>query len=244
MTISLRSFETRFGYYQNANAVLQTWGDYTPTNPVITKAANTAFISDVGVKNGEVTTKEQAFLDNRNERRTITFRVIEGADINCLENRIRNIGSFIEGELPTRKAAIKKIKSFIRKIKPLYKKRTEGEPRGAGMSPSERSFAALVGYAKSVKGIITGLGLSYSPTNPNIQLANFSAFIDHIDQLNQDVATTEEVYGNAARERKDLYDGLNGMTDRIKLIRKYLASFPGGKLSPHYIEFSQAIKGV
>ena len=243
MSISQRSYEVRIAKYRDGDALIQGWLDYVAANPLITKAANTAFIADVESDNEDVITTEQALNDLRKQRIPLTFRLKVGSDINCLENRMKNILQYVMGELPEKKAAINKLKQLIRKIKPQYpKKQNPPLPRGSGKSPSERSFNALVGYGKEAIGVITALGAAYAPTNVNISLAQFTAFVGSVDGLNIDIAKAEELYGNAVRIRADIYDETNGMTDRISMIKSYLAGFEGGKQSPHYIEFSQAVK--
>lgn len=241
--ISQRSYEVRDGKYQNGDALIQGYGDYNPTNVLITKAANTSFIADVGSKNVRVVSRGLTLTDLREQRRPLAFKLKNGGDINCLENRIRNILQYVMGDLPGQKAGIKKLKEICKKLSPKYPKKADPNlPRGTGKSPSEKSFNSLVGFGNEVIGIITGIGPDYAPTNTNIQIADLTVFVSMLNTMNRDIATAEEAYGNAVRERKEIYDGEDGMSKRISMIKSYLAGFEGGKNSAHYIEFSQAVK--
>src|SRR4030067_844859 len=104
--ISQLSYEVREGKYQNGDALIQGWLDYNPTNILITKAANTTFIADVAAKNGAVVTTDLALTNLREQRRPLVFKLKTGGDINCLENRIRNVLQYVMGDLPGKKAAI------------------------------------------------------------------------------------------------------------------------------------------
>ena len=108
----------------------------------------------------------------------------------------------------------------------------------------EKSFASLGGIGGDVVSIITSLGASYAPTNTEIQIANFTARITDLKQLNADIAVLLKTYGDAVRYRKDAFESTDGMKDRITNIKDYLAGFPGGKSNQLYISFNQAIQGV
>ena len=129
-------------------------------------------------------------------------------------------------------------------MRPQYEKRKPEEPRGAGNSPMEKSFVAAAGYAKSVLVIISNLkGAVYNPPDENISITAMTELAALMEKLNKEVSKHLDPYGDANRERKEAYDGTEGMSKRITAIKSYLASFKGGKTHSHYIEFTQAIKG-
>ena len=57
-----------------------------------------------------------------------------------------------------------------------------------------------------------------------------------------DIVIAEVAYSDAIINRKEIYDGKNGMTDRISMIKSYLAAFERGKQSRHYIDFVKVMK--
>jgi hypothetical protein len=242
MATSQKSFEARKTRFKNGETLIQSWMDYNSGNGKITKAALAAFILDLDVKDGTVTTTLIPVGDKQNERRIRVF-AIEDTNPDCLENRIAGIVNYLNGDHPGTTAA-KAVAGILKKIRPKYKKKDPAAPRGAGQSPSEKSFASIVGHGDKVIAHITALGVGYNPPDTNLTVANMQTLVDQIRQLNKDVAKNLDPYGEANRARKSVYDGNDGMNKRITLIKSYLASFSGGKRSNHYIEFSQAIKGV
>lgn len=241
---SQRSFENRLGRFNNGLSILQTWGDYLPANVLITIAALVAFAADVIAKNELVATLLTNLTDKRNERKPLVFRS-KTSDENCLQNRIDNIQNFLKAEFGKTSGAYQKVHSLYKHLMPKYPKKSDPpEPRGAGKSPSERSFVAGIGYGYEVYAIINSLGASYSPGNTAIIAANFLTFLDSLNTLNKDIAVALKDYGDAVNEREQLYDGPEGLDNRVSMIKSYLASFTGGKQGQKYVEYSQAIIGT
>jgi hypothetical protein len=178
-----------------------------------------------------------------------SFKVKELANDDCFQNRVTGIRNYVKGEdLP--KATLAAIERIIKKIEPRYPKKPEGppppNPNGKHpRSPSERSFASIVGYGRSVITLITKLGVNYNPPDANLSVASMTTLVDAIEGLNKDVQNALDDYGTANRARKDLYTNIKtGLESRKKAILSYLASFPGLKKSNHYIEFNDALKGI
>ncbi len=113
-------------------------------------------------------------------------------------------------------------------------------------SPMEKTFASIPGFLKEVITLCGTLppGITYDPPDPLISVAGLTELHVLIVAGNGTVTTAMNAYGTANRERKELYDGKDGMVKRSALTKSYLASFSGGKKSEHFIEYSQAIKGT
>lgn len=242
MTASQQSFETRFGRFNNAFTILQGWSDYLTSNLLITIAGLIAFIAEVILKDEATVSTKQTLDTFRDERRPLVYK-FKDTNPNCMELRIEAIENYLGSESQF-KSARKSVKAILKKFRPRYPKRAEGAPRGAGKSPSEKSFDAAVGNVKKVIKIITNLGAAYAPANPNISVANMTALETQVETLNVNIAGALENYGNAVASRKALYDGPEGMKVRIDFIKSNLSSLVGGKKNQHYIEFSQAIEGT
>ncbi len=112
-------------------------------------------------------------------------------------------------------------------------------------SPSERTFASIPGFLNEVITLVSKFDPGqYDPPDALLATDELEGLCDQITAANAAVASELEDYGTGNRDRKSLYDGDNGMADRIAMIKNYLASFPGKKKSNQYIEYSQAIKGT
>lgn len=242
MAVSQRSFETRYGRFYSANELLQSNPEYNPQNAVITKPALNEFISDVAAKDEAVNIAYRHYRDKTKIRRENGFKGKENLE-SCLENRLNAIASYLGAELGRSSAAYKIIKGFIKKINPVYKKKDPETPNGNGYSPSEQSFVALIGYGVQTTQIIKDLGDDYNPSNADLKAETMRDFCLQMETWTKEIASLENAWAEAVRRRLELYDGKNGMAERIVMIKDYLASFPGGKQNQNYIEFDRIIKG-
>ena len=241
MGISQRSFEVLFGRFQDGDTYIQSLTIFDPTKAIIKKANLTLFIADVILKDKAVNLALQAYRDAVAERKALSFKYPK-CDTNCLENRIRNIHSFIGSDISKDKAAYKLIGGFIKKIAPVYKK-DPLLPKGSGKSPSEKSYVALNGYGTQTSELINDLGIAYAPTNTYIEAAAFGTFVNDMIARAKLVSKLEGNHSDAVKIRYEIYHGKDGLLERQATIKEYLASFPEGKNSQNYIEFNRLIKG-
>ena len=329
MAGSQKSFEDRIGKYKAGDALIQSWADYTPSSALITKAANTAFITSVEGANLNVVTKKQTDDERKHTRLLLCFtQYDENSEVgiinpDCAELRIIGVHSYLSGTLAKGSPTIASVKLLVDTIRPKRKgtvsdltftipaggtifinncvsgelakntgttnldwnevggtnpvetvnpgeettiiapsgnilvknlsNRKAGKFRvavktGAAQTNStmEKTFASIDGFMSETIALIGGIGggIVYNPPDPKLTVAELTALRNLIRTLNDQVANANDLYGFAIIARKTLYDGLNGMTDRIAMIKSYLASFPLKKKSSHFVEFSQAIKGT
>jgi hypothetical protein len=244
MADSQRSFETLLGRFQNGDAFIQSLTDYNPNNNLIKKASCTAFIAEVLLKDKAVTLTEKPLGDEVAARKPLVFRE-KGCDENCLENRIRNIHAYIGADISKKCAAYKHIGAMIKKFAPHYKKKDPNAPPAEHKtpSPSEQSFVAMNGYGIHVHQLIVELGADYTPQNPYIIPDAFKDFVDDLVERSKKISKFEADYSDATAARRPYYYGPEGILERERLIKDYLASFPGGKKSQNYIEYDRLIKG-
>lgn len=327
MANSTSSYEDRIGKFTAGNTLVQSWGDYDATNPLITKAAYTAFIASVEGANSDVVTTLNAVGTAKDARRVLCFTLYDDNEevgiINpdCAQERIIRVHSYLEGILPEGHATVAAVSAILHKIRPNYQGATskksftvkagetiavsnvvDNEPAkntgttdlswqeagstnppvtfGPGQSamistesgnvlianlsnvkqgkvslvvktgaeftksPMEKTFASLPGFLNEVITLVAGMAPgTYNPPDPLLSESGLTELHVLIVSANGTVTTTMDAYGTANRDRKKLYDGNDGMQDRIRLTKSYLASFSGGKKSEHFIEYSQAIKG-
>lgn len=241
---SQSSYENLLGRFLVVIALLKTWVEYLPTNVLITIASLEPFAALVRTKNDLVDKFLILLTDKRKERKPLVFRGKE-ADINCLQNRVAAIVAYLKAEFGKTSGAYLKVYALHKKFAPAYpKKKDPSLPKGSGRSPSERSFVAVTGYASEIVAILLTLGAAYNPTNNvAIMLANFKTFVENLTKLNGDIGVALKDYGDAVKDRENIYDAPDGLNARVTLIKDYLESFEGGKKNQKYIEVDQALKG-
>lgn len=160
-----------------------------------------------------------------------------------LINRIRNIRSYIDAEIGKSSCAYKIIDGFIKKIAPQYEKKDPNLLRGAGKSPSEKSYVALNGYGTQTSKLINDLGTAYNPQNKFIKATEFGTFVNDMIKSVTKIAELESILSDAIKVRYEIYYGKDGLLDRQSIIKEYLASFTGGKKNQSYLEYDRLIKG-
>jgi hypothetical protein len=242
---SQQSFETRLNRFKNGVTLIGGWLDYGTNNNKIKHVSLTAFITSVETANGNVDADETDLGNKQSARMALTYTLPEDANPNCLQRRIKGIRNYVKGE-ELSEGVVRALDKILKKIEPVYPRKKEGEEEAKKKpSPSEKSFAAAVGYGRTVIKLITGLGLPYSPPDSNLTIANMTTLVDDIEDANEDVQKALEKYGKSNRVRKALYDNsVDGMKVRETAILSYLASFPKLKKSEHYIEFRDALRGL
>lgn len=143
------TFEDRIGKFKAGNVLIQSWDDYSSANPLITKAAGTAFITAVETGNTNVVTTLNTVGEKKDARRTLCFTLyddnVEVGIINpdCAQERIIRVHSYLEGLLPEGNATVDAIHDVLKKIRPRYKGAT-----------SNKSFSIKAGDTIAVSNVV------------------------------------------------------------------------------------------
>ena len=242
MRVSQDSHETLFGRFESGNELIQTMPDYKPLKVTIQKGKLTAFIADVEDKNEKENISYLLYREKVKIRKQNGFRDKYNLE-NCLENRIRSIMSYVGVEIGCKSPAYKRIKDIIKKIDPIYKKNDSNVPKGEAKSPAEKSFAALISFGKQVSQITAELGAVYHPNDTDINPVKMLAFCAQMKTWSKDIASAKIVWKNAVKNRKEIYDGKDGMKERIVLVKDYVESFANGKKHKNYVALNILING-
>lgn len=246
MAASQKSFEARAERFSLGIDLINGWVDYAPGNSLILKPALGTFRTEVASRNAAANTTLLSLATSQGTRAPLVFTIKDTNPL-CLQKRIESIASYLAGDIGASHAATKLVKRVRLKIHPQYPKKVvtdPPQPRGAGRSPMEKSFASAVGHGQEVIDCITSLGAAYKPADVNLTVVKMQLLVNAIAAANTAVTLALEAYGTANRARKVIFDGNSGMAALTVNIKGYLTSFSGGKKSSHYIEFAQAIKGT
>ena len=241
---SQMSYSAILGRFKDGIVALKRIPGYNPSKPSLTITSLEAVSTDAEAKNADAVRTGALLKGLRNERRFISFRSKE-SDVNCIENLMKNIASYLKAELGAKHPSFNVVDSIIKKISPPNDPKEEvkeGEEPKKTNSSSEKSYNSLGGFASNVYTIITELGESYRPTNENITTIAFKGRIDRLAQLNASIVTAGTDYASAVKLRDDLYNSGDGIISLVSLVKDYLASFEGGRKNPDYIAFFNAVK--
>jgi hypothetical protein len=150
---------------------------------------------------------------------------------------MRNVLNYIGAENDTNNSVYLALKGYLRKIRPTNKpKKTDGTK---SPSQSERTFVSLAGYMTAVVHLISNTpDLVYSPSNPKLSISNLMVVRDQLTALNNDIAEKQSKLSQSISDRRDSF---NTTIRLIPSIKRYLASYNGGKNNSKYIQFSNAL---
>lgn len=238
---SQASMETYLGRFINAVDLLQHNSDYMPTRADIQKSVLLDYVTALKNSNNEVNLKEAILSDLRSKRLNLSFKSVSSVPDKTIEAIIANILSYVGAENGVDNSVYKAIKVYKQKIHPKTKsKKADGT---SGPSRSERTYTALSGYLSQTIHLLTNTpGLIYQPNNASISISNLMTVNNTFAQLNLDIATAEQNLKTARITRQNLFNGADGVKQKVKVISMYLASFEGGKKSTIYQQFAALFK--
>ncbi|MEI7811514.1 MAG: hypothetical protein WCJ01_03710 [Ignavibacteria bacterium] len=255
MAVSNYSFESRVGMFHNAVTTISQEAEYSPSNLLISKINLDAFIDLVDVANNNVVTTQVQLTDAQLLRRQLCFKK-KNENPRCMQILIQEISSYIKADIKENEGSLKILHDIISKMNPAYLRKkkvaaTSGKEAQADKKATNKSyrpvctksFTAICEYSQQVNTLINGLGAAYQPSNPDIQTAQFQATVTILDNVNNNIALFGQNSANAITERRKLYNGENGMKERIVLIKNYLKSLQGSKNNRCYVNFVRALKG-
>jgi len=152
---SNETFETRLGRYANADGLIQANASYNPANALITKAANTAFITAVENANASVITTLNTVNNQSATRKMISFILPDNINPDCIDRRIEGVVKYMKAELGANNSQASTARKILDKMRPRYK--------GATVT---QSFSIIAGGSIIINNVVSGeLGFNTGNTN-------------------------------------------------------------------------------
>ncbi len=189
---------------------------YAPSNVELEPGDLTDLLDSIEDANDTVASKLSVVQTEQDQR----FNLVKGDDgIIKRATQIRDhIGSFLpkgkkEKDYEKAKKIVQKLRGRrLTKKPPLNPDGTQPKTN----STIEVSFGSMHGTGKELLEIIKTIP-GYSPSNPNLTIVNFTAYLASIGEKNKSVAKLNEEYDDAAEARLALYNTLAGRLTKIKL---------------------------
>ena len=235
------SFYSRQERFRNAVTLIKIWHDYNATGDFVNKTELIRFIEEVNTKNNAVVQAKIPLDNARAERKALCFFNKKLNNTQCFENRLTQIANYIASETGIKSIYHKRVHNMLKKLKPHFYKPKQRKNKRKVKHHHERSFVAVTGFTDETIALISEMiekGFYLNHADENISLSAMKNLHENLHSLNDKIIYYDTQYKNAVLERKETY---KSMKERIHAIKNYLAAFPSGKNSEHFIEFGRAV---
>lgn len=138
----------------------------------------------------------------------------------------------------TAKRLVVKITSF-RSGKSTASTEPNNQDNQAKRNKGEQSFAEIANNFKALISLVTNIGAPYTPASPDLTVVNLTALHGNLVSQNEQMGELLGVIAVSVKERKDLYNGDNGLRDKMKAIKNAVKSQYKAD-SPQYL----SVKGI
>lgn len=213
---SERSFAQRYTKARELAVYLDGIAAYSPSLSALSASKLNDLLDQIEAANASVASNLSAVQTERDER----LALFKGdAGLIKLASQARD---YIASVLPNGKKArdFVKAQKIVQKMrgvrltkKPVAK---EGGETPKTISTYEVSFGSLLGSGRELLEVIKTVP-GYAPSNNKLTVAEFTNFLDAIDDKNTLVAQKYEAYDDAVEARSGLYDELQDRITKIKL---------------------------
>ncbi|MBK7380159.1 MAG: hypothetical protein IPJ03_14365 [Ignavibacteriales bacterium] len=229
-SISEQSFGQRYTKARGLQTYLGTIPTYAPVNPDLAIPAFTTFLDGVLTSNTDVDAKLTILQTERDTRLNLYLNSETGLIVRCAQIRDHFASTETKGKKSKNFEKAQKITQRMRgkrlgKIPPT----PPGGTPAKKISTSEVSFGSVLAAGRELLEVIKSVA-GYAPSNTNITVANFTSFLNSIEQKNTLIYQRLEQYDNDVEVRMEKYITLK---DRVSKIKAALAS-QFGKNSNEY----------
>jgi len=194
------------------------------------------FVESVGEQNGIVGAHLAAWQNVVQEREDLVKEMKKTA---TRVLAFLNSNAALAKRLPQAKRAADKLRGMHPK-KPAAPEPPEGEPEPKKRNKGDQSYMDIEGHFKALVTAVTGLtGYTPVPEENPITLANLNATLATYRAKNVDLGPLEIAWRDAARDRLELFDGKEGLREKMKAV-KNATKAQYGQNSPEYA----AVKGI
>lgn len=101
------------------------------------------------------------------------------------------------------------------RVSKIVKKSSKSDELETSISKSEQSYGSLTQYFTDLVNKLSQLD-SYNPSNTSLQIHSLQQFVEKLNELNQEVASTYHLLKISKNYRRGLYEELSERTNRIK----------------------------
>jgi len=235
MTISEETFADREGRGQLLSEIVKAFSvPFTPTDVLIQPVNYDTFLGEVHTLNSDTNEKKSLYTTESKARQVIVKDVKNRCSLTM--NYINSVSDY-KPYNTTIKNIIKKILNYKpprTKLPDPEEPPTEEKKRNRG----EQSFADIANRFDELNKVLGGI-VGYDPTNADLKLLAMTTLQTSFETKNKDM---NELHGELSlliRERKNIYDGENGLRERMKAIKAAVRAQYGSK-SEEY----DAVKGI
>ena len=202
---------------------------FTPEDPNLAPGAFQSYLNGIEAANDDVSEAEAVLTPLTDDR----FAAADGLKDKALRLK-DHVGANIAWKKHVKavSAAADAVRGYRAPKKPATpapgaapaapKPARQGARSQQGFADLEKLFGKLIAQMKKVVGFS-------APANSGLTIAAITAQDAAFTTLNDDVSTAEANLDEAQRIRKDFYDGENGLSEKMKCIKKAVRAQYGAK---------------
>lgn len=229
--VSERSFQDRYGRALSLKEALELIPGYSPSDEMISLGKFNALLDEIADMNNGIGVLKDEYTRAVTERRLLFF------DTQGIKKRASAILNYCKS-VSSIKTSMPSIQKMVKKINNQQKPKNSAAPapegEGKKRNTGEQSYAELTQFMYDLNEMLKTLGDAYSPNNPLITTDNLTAYINSLKLKNEASAESDFKYSKAIKERTALYEGDNGLREKMAAIRAYMRGDFGAN-SPEYL---------
>lgn len=221
--LSEKTFGQRYAKGRNLAVHIGSITDYAPSNTSLKVSELNALLDTIDTFNNSVATSND-LLKNSRQVRMDSFHGTNG-----LKARSRQVRDYL-ASLENGKSSVpyKSVQKETQKMTNYTKPRKEPLPDGSQAtmtthSQAETSFGSLLQHFKNIIAIIQNMAGAYQPDNTSIHITELLSFIQNIETYNNQVQTHLTITNTQVAARQNLYEGTNGLRERMAAVKYYLS---------------------
>ena len=219
---SEKTFGQRYQSGRNLVTLIENLKNYKPSNEDIMAENFSVFMDEVDQANSDVAQKKAALTEAQSARNEGFYGT---GGLKKTAPMVRDfIASTNGGRAST---AFRNIQRECQKMMNYSKpKKTKDDGKATAaekkaVSKAETSFGSLLQDAKNILEVIKTVS-AYAPSNPSLTVEGYGKFIANLEKLNETVAKLKHELDVAVEWRGKLYEGPNGLRERIRMTKDYI----------------------
>lgn len=134
---------------------------------------------------------------------------------NSLQKTITLVLNAVKAQYGNKSEEYKSVNEIGKTTRAMHRK--EGEAK-----ITELSYFALIESFRSMIGMLLNFNENYNPTVEQVTIEELNKKATQLEKLNEEVEEVSKKLNDVKLQRQELYNGKNGLAERVKRIKAYI----------------------